>query len=279
MIKKILLSFIFLFTYHYSTAQLHVDTTKSVKYLIQSVLLDDSPNIEILNYGLKGNKQATGILKNEMNIEGIPRGILLTTGHAMDAVGKNDKPNTGYNYYLPGNKALSLLAGENTYDALVLYFEFIPYMDSIGFSYLFASEEYPEYIEKGVNDVFAFFLQQENFGKAMNLAKIPGTGQVVSIDNINHTNNAQYYRDNSIIDAGTQMTRDNYLSFLIQYDGISNMLHAGARVIPGQKYTLYIAIADAGDAYYDTGVLLKAKSFQCSPSSKHKKRDFVGGNN
>ena len=58
-----------------------------------------------------------------MNIEGIPEGVLLTTGHAADAVGMNNQSNTGYNYYLPGNKALSLLAGENTYDALVLYVE------------------------------------------------------------------------------------------------------------------------------------------------------------
>jgi len=47
----------------------------------------------------------------------------------------------------------------------------------------------------------------------------------------------------------------------IQYDGLTTVLTAWAKVIPNQVYSFKIAIGDAGDGIFDSGVFLEANSF------------------
>jgi len=51
-----------------------------------------------------------------------------------------------------------LAAGFQTFDASILEFDFIPQSDTLKFNYIFGSEEYPEYVNSGYNDVFGFFI-------------------------------------------------------------------------------------------------------------------------
>src|SRR5690606_15673266 len=100
---------------------------------------------------------------------------------------------------------LTKLAKANTYDAVVLEFDFIPVSEWISFRYVFASEEYMEYVNRGFNDVFAFYLSGFEIKEPINLATVPGTREIVSVNSINHQKNANFYIDNgSTTDAKKQ---------------------------------------------------------------------------
>ena len=45
-----------------------------------------------------------------------------------------------------------------TFDASILEFDFITFSDTILFSYVFASEEYKEFVNANFNDAFGFFI-------------------------------------------------------------------------------------------------------------------------
>ena len=59
--------------------------------------------------------------------------------------------------------------GYSTYDATTLEFDFVAPTDVISFQYVFASDEYNEWVNSSFNDAFGFFLD------GVNIAKIPGT--------------------------------------------------------------------------------------------------------
>src|SRR5690606_19343367 len=123
--------------------------------------------------------------------------------------------------------------------AAILEFDFIPTGDSVKFRYSFGSEEYPEYVNAGVNDAFAFFLSGPDPAGGSytnkNVALIPGTSTPVSIDNVNAGANATYYRSNTT----------NTIN--CQFDGFTKVLYALEKVVCGQTYHIKIAIADGGD--------------------------------
>ncbi|NJK93849.1 MAG: hypothetical protein HC905_02000 [Bacteroidales bacterium] len=81
---------------------------------------------------------------------------MLSTGDIWDATGPNRTSGMGNNHFFAGDKDLETLANGKTFDAAVLEFDFSANSDSMSFDYVFASEEYPEYANKGLNDVFAF---------------------------------------------------------------------------------------------------------------------------
>src|SRR5690606_2561419 len=152
-------------------------------------------------------------------------------------------------------------------DACVLEFDFVPAGDTIRFNYVFGSEEYSEYDCSDFVDFFGFFISGSGFSPEINnIATIPGTSIPVAINSINGnsfpegTNNPctemgdgspfnQYYVDN-LANGGEQIT----------YDGFTTVMTAMAAVIPCDTYHLKLAIADAGDAGFDSGVFLKAGS-------------------
>jgi Tol biopolymer transport system component len=178
---------------------------------------------------------------------GIASGILLTTGEAAGAIAPNDNTEETTDLGLPGDDELSALAGYDTSDATVLRFSFTTTVQSdISFRFVFASEEYPEYVNTEFNDVFAFYLDGEN------LALVPGTASPVSINSINGQTNAAYYRDNA--DAAIQ----------IQYDGLTTVLTARRLNLPPGTHVMKLAIADASDSIVDSAVFIEGTSFQAN---------------
>lgn len=154
-----------------------------------------------------------------------------------------------------------------TNDAAVLEFDFIPTSDSISFRYRFGSEEYNDFVSQGgaggVNDVFAFWLTGVTTPLAQtNIALLPGGSTPVSIFTVNNgysfgassgpCMNCAYYVDN--VNGGID----------VAYDGLTTILTAKAQVICGETYHIKIAIADASDNAYDSGVFLEAGSFSSS---------------
>ena len=186
---------------------------------------------------------------------GMYSGVIISTGHVWQSAGPNTSTSTSSaatvcaNYLDP---SLSTISGGNKYDASTLELDFVPKSDTIRFRYVFASEEYPEFAGGGYNDIFGFFISGPNPSggeyENKNIALIPDTDIVISINTVNHRTNSDCYVNN---DGGSS----------IQYDGFTTVLTAKAVVVPCQTYHLKMSICDIGDDQYNSAVFIEAESF------------------
>ncbi len=253
---------LFLTTIH-GYAQLLIIPGGNPTQMVQNILV--GTGITITNVTYTGHPNAigsftTGAMATNL---GFPSGIIMASGNVSTALGPNTLSGAGMALGTPGDALLTSLIGPNTtYDASILEFDFIPLSDTIKFRYVFASEEYPEYVNSSFNDVFGFFVSGGYdpvtwvpFNNR-NIAIIPGTVSTpVSINNVNNGTanggpcmNCAYYVNNT---GGSW----------IQYDGMTTVLTAWLKVVPCISYHLKLAIADAGDQILDSGVFLEANSF------------------
>jgi hypothetical protein len=146
-----------------------------------------------------------------------------------------------------GDPGLTAIAGAETFDAVALEFSFIPNASQLFIQFLFASTEYPVFVNSPFNDVFAFFVN------GVNVAFVPGTTTPVTVTVINVGNpvsvaasNPQYFTQYS-----TSTTPFNY-------GGATVLLTATASVNPGVANTFRFAVADASDGILDAAVLIGA---------------------
>ncbi len=197
---------------------------------------------------------------------GLREGILLTTGSITGAPGPNTSERITSNYHCSSytDTSLQSMAGASVglYNTSVLEFDFIPQTDSVGFRYVFASEEYPEYINSQYNDIFAFFVSGPKPGGGTysdtNIAKIPGVDMPVSVHNVNQIRNSAYFVDNFGAPYGDPTM---WPTAQLEYDGFTSVLTASIRVIPCQLYHIRISISDVNDSSVDSGVFLESESF------------------
>jgi gliding motility-associated-like protein len=253
---------VFIFASACSTAsfsQITVNSNLSPQQIVQDYLLGGG--VTVSNVVYTGSATFRGVFQGTSNL-GMTEGIILASGMISNAVGPNNDEGISDSQGLPGDHDLNAIIGDSTNDAAVLEFDFIPASDTISFNFVFGSDEYAEFVNQ-FNDVFAFLLSGPDPAGGnyfnTNIALLPDTNIPVSINNINNgtTNsgpciNCAYYVNNT---AGTT----------IQYDGFTTVLKAVAPVIRCSTYHIKIAIADAVDDAYDSGVFLEAKSFS-SPS-------------
>jgi len=234
-------------------AQLTVDESKNVNYLLNS-FLSNNKDINIDNIKFIGNKNSLGFFINYCLFFQLHKGIVISTGDVIDVVGPNNKSNSGSYHYFDGNLELEKLANGKTFDAVTIEFDFTANTDSVSFNYIFASEEYPEYVNKGLNDVFAFFISDSAHQNKYNIAKCNNIP--ITVNNLNSSVNSNFFISNE--------TKSNCLSYSVQFDGLSVKLSTGLKIIPYQKYHFKICIADVGDGYYDSAIFLEANSFASS---------------
>jgi hypothetical protein len=164
---------------------------------------------------------------------------VLSTGKISDAQGVPSYFASS-SMGMPGDPTLSDLSGHQTYDAAGYTVTVVPTGHSLKVKYVFASEEYPEYVGTGYNDVMAVFVN------GTNCALVPGTTTPVSINTVNAGANSQYYVDNQTGASGYGTT----------YDGLTTPLVCSAPVTPGVPATVRIVVADASDSIYDSAVAL-----------------------
>jgi gliding motility-associated-like protein len=247
--------------------QMVTSTAQTPGGLVQNVLL--GPGVTVSNITYAGSPSAIGEFTASGTNLGIESGVVLTTGTVLNngdgPHGPNNSSSSGINNNTPGYFRLNNLLGGNasTFNATILEFDFIPYSDTVRFSYVFGSEEYMEYVGSQFNDVFAFFISGPGIpGGIMNMAKLPN-GTPVAINNINNgisnggpCENCAYYTYNG--DGSNAPYSAN--PFYIQYDGFTKPLEAVAKVQCGETYHLIISIADVGDGIYDSGIFLQANS-------------------
>ena len=246
--KYLTLVFIF-FSVLESQAQLKVDIYPTEEFMVKNMLIGNE-SVKVWNVEFGGAHDARGVFYNENTPIPIAEGIILTTGHAKAAQGPNKGTAfTGVNN-TDGDGELRYIAKYKTYDASWISFEFEAVNNLIKFNYVFASEEYPEYVGSAFNDAFAFFLTDLETGKMTNLAVIPNTDDAITVNNINHKKHSNFYIQN---EYGKKAK--------IEYDGLTALLIAYSEVVPGRKYKIKITIADVADNAFDSGVFLEGKSF------------------
>lgn len=215
-------------------------------------------NIKVIQNSITytGAPGASGqFIENGSSI-GLNKGIVLTSGLAVDGEGPNKLENVTTQHGFPGNADLDTLVAPNaTQDAAFLEFEILAEAEgTLNFDYVFASEEYNEFGVSGFdlvfNDVLGVFVDGEN------VAFVPETTLPVTINNVNGgsplgTNpvNEQYFNDNDIT------TADPLLNFA--YDGFTDIFTIDQDLTPG-THKVKIAIADTTDDIRDSAIFIQS---------------------
>ncbi len=246
-------------------AQVVVDNTQTVQSVVEDLFLANG--IFVANVVFNGapanltNEQFASFTDANQGI-GISGGLLLSTGHALDAAPGGPFNYITNEYYNQDQDVLDLLTTEmNLGSVASLEFDFIATGDSLDFQYVFGSDEYPEFVETQFNDHFGFFVSGPGISgpysnNGVNIALIPGTNESVGINSLNAVDYSQFYVDNT----------NNFIP--VGFDAFTTVLHASiGQLQVGETYHVKIIIADVSDSALDSGVFLKGDSFVqlCTP--------------
>lgn len=240
------------------STSLTVQTGLSPLQMVQNYFVGNGICIDSASY--KGNPKSIGAFLNGGSTNlGLNSGLILSSGYVDGSGGYqigsrvsnflSDMTDSGT------DTTLQALVSNSVNDASALTFDFITHADTISFRFVFASEEYPEFVGSSFNDVFGFFISGPDpsggYYSEKNIAFIPGTTIPITINNLNGSSYSQYYIDNQSMNGQS-----------IIFDGFTTVITAKCAVIPCSHYNIKIAIGDVSDQAYDSGVFLEAGSFQ-----------------
>lgn len=266
-IKKIAIAFCAFITISNAEAQLTVSLATPL--LAVDTLLGSGVTASGITFS--GAANYCGTFNGTFSNIGFTSGAMLTTGDINVAPG----PNVAAGSTLGGTGAictdpeLNAISSTTLFDAAILEFDFIPTSDTVKFRYVFASEEYPEFVCSNFNDVFGFFISGPNPAGGsytnQNIAIIPGSGGLpVAINTVNPGVAGSFGTAGgctSLAYSSLYVDNETPPGATVEYDGFTVPLTAIAAVNCGQTYHIKLAIADAGDGAWDSGVFLEAGSF------------------
>jgi outer membrane protein OmpA-like peptidoglycan-associated protein len=247
-----------------------VDTTHTPFEIVNDYFLGENHSgIKIKNIRFSGSRNSIGLFYYHSNIQQSlpPTGTILSTGQVLDAMGMWASSNTASTEnYQKGDSDLSKIVNNKTYDSSILEFDFLSLTDSISFVFQFASEEYPEYVNKGVSDIFGFFVTDLTTNIKKNIAILPENKIPITIDLINNNTNSKYYIANNKLEFEYNRDINSYHRFnenlsLFRFDGFTIPISTGIKIEPYKWYRFKIAIADVGDRKFDSWIFLKGNSF------------------
>ena len=238
-------------------------TTYTVEQLVQDILIGgECAQISNITYSTGtdfGEENGIGYFSMQGDGIGFPfdEGIILTTGDANLASGPNTNAMSDGTTAWPGDTDLETAVGiSTTNNASIIEFDFVPLAQEISFDFLMASEEYNGgSFECTFSDAFAFLLTDSN-GVTTNLAVLPNTTTPILVTNI-HQANTSCGAENEQYFGG--YIPDNLPP--ISFDGRTTVFTAQSTVNVGETYHIKLVIADQSDAAFDSGVFLKAGSF------------------
>ena len=144
--------------------------------------------------------------------------------------------------------------GENVYDLTTLAVALNVPADRncLRVDFRFLSEEFPEFVDQGVNDAFVAQLDSTAF------TADPATGQVVA------TNNFAFDQQGRVVSVDTVgVSAENAAGTV--YDGATTRLRGSTPISPG-THVVYFSIFDQGDAIYDSTVFLDRLTLENAPS-------------
>lgn len=246
--KKTILSIALLTLTGTASANLIVTDTNDGNTLTNTILGSD---VTVSNISVTGTGTQSGTFTNGLTGGiGIDEGIILTSGSAQLAASSNTSGSSTTFTGTGGDADLDALIPQSTNDVNILEFEFTTTTGDLFFDYVFASEEYNEWVDTSFNDVFALFVD------GVNIALAPD-GQAVSINNVNCGS------------SGVDLTGPNCDSynnnstgiFNIAYDGFTDVFTASILNLSAGTHTMKFAIADAGDSSLDSAIFIEAGSF------------------
>lgn len=246
-----------------ATAQyITVNDQYTAQQLVEDVLIN-SDCATISNVSVSGAAYADGNSYGFFSGAGtafpFQNGIILSTGRAVSAEGPNTSLlDDGGNIQWPGDQDLeNALSINNSINATVLEFDFVPVGNKISFDYMLSSEEYHDTAPCQYSDGFAFLLKPAGSTDPwQNLAVIPGTDIPVKVTTVHPTipgsceaQNPQYFGAFN----GTQHPTN--------FNGQTAVLTATANVIPGTAYHIKLVIADEQNYRYDSAIFIGGGSF------------------
>lgn len=252
-----------------SMAVLEVQGGQPAEDLVRDVLIGGNC-FDITGITYSGQGGQIGTFSNGLTNVGFNTGMIMATGDVSVAPGPNDQDNAsaGYGVSTPDGDLTQLSGSGALFDRANIEFDFTPTQTPLTFEFVFASEEYCEYVGSQFNDAFGFFVSGPGisgpFGGAANIAVIPMTSTYVAINNINHLTNSGLYVNNQ--PASSSNLCGQTASFAaptneLQFDGYTRKMIAVANVQPCQTYHIRLKICDVGDGIFDSAVFLKSGSF------------------
>ncbi len=220
-------------------------------------------------------------------VVGIDRGIFLATADSLGTGASGVLEGYGFTGTLNAVKGpndapgISSVVGTSTvdpqltgiaanaiFDPVILELEATPSGAFIKFSFAFGSDEYPEYVCTVFNDAFGFFIREKGTTAWTNAAVIPGKTAPIAVNTINNGGCGSQYVASR--DSGVTSDLSNAAAYVnngqgttpasnanLQYDGFTIPFVVDTPVTPGTTYEIKLAIADAGDAWFDSAVFLK----------------------
>jgi len=242
-----------------------VDEGFTAQQLVENVLINSTcasvSNVTVAGGNFVDGSKSWGFFNGNGSSFPFENGIILATGKISNAPGPNtylsdDGGNMGWDGDQDLNQALNL---NNTFNATVLEFDFIPLGNKISFEFIFSSEQYlsnPNSNQCNFTDGFAFLLKETGTSQPyQNLAVIPGTNIPVKVNTVRGPGticpqaNAEYF------DAfnGTEHPTN--------YNGQTKVLIAQSDVTPGVQYHIKLVIADEGNHRFDSAIFLGGGSF------------------
>lgn len=277
---NLLFTYLFLFINATLSAQyIEVDDEYSAEQLIENILIN-SPCAQVSNFSVSGWESSAGKSYGFFNrgTSNFPfeNGVIITTGKAISAIG----PNTSLLSEGPGDWSgdsdLETAIGENnTINATVLEFDFLPLANKMSFEYIFSSEQYlsnPGSHQCYYSDGFAFLLREASSQEQYeNLAVVPGTSIPVKVTTVRGSGTICPPANQQYFDAF------NGSNHSTNYNGQTKILKAEAFVTPGVLYHLKLVVADQGNNLYDSAIFLGGGSFKVQ-IDLGSDRSFVNGN-
>jgi hypothetical protein len=233
---------------------------------VANSLLAGSSGITLVSSTYTGANAASGTFTGG-GIFSIDSGVVLTSGSAA-VFGSNQNSAVGY-------APLQGLNGNlTTFDASVLDIKFIPTGSSVTFKYVFASREYPGFVDTSFNDVFGFFVN----GTAVsnNKALIPGASTPVAINTVNCGNaggsglkpHCDLFVDNRAGDKGIASSA---------LGGWTVPFSFSASVNAGVQNEIILAIADTSDDILDSAAFIQSGTFAVCGGPGQPSCDGTGG--
>jgi gliding motility-associated-like protein len=266
--RKILFaSFLFMLVTTSASAQyIQVNDTYTPQQLVSDVLLNNScvsiSNVTVSGAAYPSGEQSYGYFNGAGTTFPFTDGVILSTGRAKLAEGPNaslldDGNIAGWDGDTDLEQALGI---NNSINATILEFDFIPLANTISFEYMLSSEEYHDNAPCRYSDGFAFLLRESANSTApyTNLAIIPGTNVPVKVTSVHPE-----------IGGGNGCPAQNEAYFgafngsnhPTNFNGQTAVLTAFSYVTPGTQYHIKLVIADEGNYRYDSAIFLGGGSF------------------
>ncbi|MBL7795977.1 MAG: choice-of-anchor L domain-containing protein [Saprospiraceae bacterium] len=247
------------------SATLEVQGGASAEELVKDILIGGNC-FDVNAVTFQGNGGQIGTFSQGQTNIGFNTGVIMATGDISVAPGPNnsDGASAGYGVSTP-DPDLALLTNGALFDRASIEFDFTPTQSPLSFNFVFASEEYCEYVNSQFNDVFGFFISGPGIpGGQQNIAIIPTTNIPVAINNVNHLSFPAFYVNNQPA-SSTNLCGQNPATGPavneVQYDGFTRKFTAIANVTPCETYHIKLKIADVGDGVWDSAVFINAGSF------------------